>query len=215
MNNAPFLAPCRPAAALLPLLLLAVLAAALLAPAPALAHRVNIFAWLEGGDVVVECGFNRSSPVKNGLITVFDAVDGKELLQGHTDDAGRFSFPVPQAAREGHGLRIRINAGEGHQNEWDMDASEFSGAAAPTASPTEKVNGTEKTEGAAAQAVSGATPDQVRAIVNAALDAKLGPIRRDLAAQVNAGPGIQEIIGGIGWILGLVGIGLYFKGRRV
>lgn len=212
MNNAPFLAPCRPAAALLPLLLLAVLAAALLAPAPALAHRVNIFAWLEGGDVVVECGFNRSSPVKNGLITVFDAVDGKELLQGHTDDAGRFSFPVPQAAREGHGLRIRINAGEGHQNEWDMDASEFSGAAAPTASPTEKVNGT---EGAAAQAVSGATPDQVRAIVNAALDAKLGPIRRDLAAQVNAGPGIQEIIGGIGWILGLVGIGLYFKGRRV
>ena len=58
-------------------------------------------------------------------------------------------------------------------------------------------------------------PDQVRAIVNAALDAKLGPIRRDLAAQVNAGPGIQEIIGGIGWILGLVGIGLYFKGRRV
>ena len=58
------------------------------------------------------------------------------------------------------------------------------------------------------------TPDQVRAIVNAALDAKLGPIRRDLAAQVNAGPDIQEIIGGIGWILGLVGIGLYFKGRR-
>ena len=55
----------------------------------------------------------------------------------------------------------------------------------------------------------------MRAIVNAALDAKLGPIRRDLAAQVNAGPGIQEIIGGIGWILGLVGIGLYFKGRRV
>ena len=226
MNNAPFLAPCRPAAELLPLLLLAVLAAALLAPAPALAHRVNIFAWLEGGDVVVECGFNRSSPDKNGLSTVFDAVDGKELLQGHTDDAGRFSFPVPQAAREGHGLRIRINAGEGHQNEWGMDASEFSGAAAPTASPAEKVNGTEKTEGAAApattaapsvpaaQAVSGATPDQVRAIVNAALDAKLGPIRRDLAAQVNAGPGIQEIIGGIGWILGLVGIGLYFKGRR-
>ena len=54
----------------------------------------------------------------------------------------------------------------------------------------------------------------MRAIVNAALDAKLGPIRRDLAAQVNAGPDIQEIIGGIGWSLGLVGIGLYFKGRR-
>ena len=54
----------------------------------------------------------------------------------------------------------------------------------------------------------------MRAIVNAALDAKLGPIRRDLAAQVNAGPSLRDIIGGIGWILGLAGIGLYFKGRR-
>ena len=66
------------------------------------------------------------------------------------------------------------------------------GAAAPATTAAPSVP--------AAQAVSGATPDQVRAIVNAALDAKLGPIRRDLAAQVNAGPGIQEIIGGInGW----------------
>lgn len=226
MNNILSFFPRRPAAALVPLLLLA----ALLLPAPARAHRVNIFAWLEGDSVMVECGFNRSSPVKNGLITVFDVMDGKELLHGHTDDNGRFSFPVPTAARAGHGLRIQIAAGEGHQNDWTMDASEFSGAAAPTASPLEKVDGAGRPQGAADSATAAApsapaapaltrtgppaTPDEVRAIVNAALDAKLGPIRRDLAAQVNAGPSLRDIIGGIGWILGLAGIGLYFKGRR-
>ncbi len=229
MNNVLSFSPRRPAAILVSFALLA----ALLLPAPALAHRVNIFAWLEGDSVMVECGFNRSSPVKNGLITVFDATDGKELLQGHTDDNGHFNFPVPSAARAGHGLRIRIAAGEGHQNDWTMDASEFSGAAAPTASPTEKVEGADRTQGAADSATTAApsapavlsapaltqtgpaaTPDEVRAIVNAALDAKLGPIRRDLAAQANAGPSLRDIIGGIGWILGLAGIGLYFKGRR-
>ena len=213
MNNILSFFPRRPAAALVPLLLLS----ALLLPAPAQAHRVNIFAWLEGDSVMVECGFNRSSPVKNGLVTVFDVTDGKELLRGHTDDNGRFSFPVPAAARAGHGLRIQIAAGEGHQNDWTMDASEFSGAAAPTASPLEKVDGADRPQGAADSATAAApsaTPDEVRAIVNAALDAKLGPIRRDLAAQVNAGPSLRDIIGGIGWILGLAGIGLYFKGRR-
>lgn len=226
MNNILSFFPRRPAAALVPLLLLA----ALLLPAPAQAHRVNIFAWLEGDSVMVECGFNRSSPVKNGLVTVFDVTDGKELLRGHTDDNGRFSFPVPAAARAGHGLRMQIAAGEGHQNDWTMDASEFSGAAAPTASPLEKVDGADRPQGAADSATAAApsapaapaltrtgpsaTPDEVRAIVNAALDAKLGPIRRDLAAQVNAGPSLRDIIGGIGWILGLAGIGLYFKGQR-
>lgn len=188
---------------------LALLAALL--PAPVQAHRINIFAWLEGDSVMVECGFNRSSPVRSGLITVFDGANGKELLQGHTDDKGHFSFPVPPAARAGHGLRIQIAAGEGHRNEWIMDASEFSGAEAPTGSARDTA-----APSAPAQTQAGrpATADDVRAIVNAALDAKLGPIRRDLAAQVNAGPGLRDIIGGIGWILGLAGMGLYFRGRR-
>ncbi len=206
MNTFFLLVSRRPAVMLAALALLAALL-----PAPVQAHRINIFAWLEGDSVMVECGFNRSSPVRSGLITVFDGANGKELLQGHTDDKGHFSFPVPPAARAGHGLRIQIAAGEGHRNEWIMDASEFSGADAPTGGA----------QGAAApsapaqtQAGRPATADDVRAIVNAALDAKLGPIRRDLAAQVNAGPGLRDIIGGIGWILGLAGMGLYFRGRR-
>ena len=215
MKNAAPLSPRCPAAMFAALALLVTL----LLPAPTLAHRVNIFAWLEGDDIMVECGFNRSSPVKNGLITIFDLTNGKELLQGHTDGNGRFSFPVPLAARAGHGLRIQIAAGEGHQNDWIMDASEFSGAGAPTAMaeatpPPATAAPSAPAAAALAQPGPSVTPDEVRAIVNAALDAKLGPIRRDLATQVNAAPSLRDVIGGIGWILGLAGIGLYFKGRR-
>ena len=43
------------------------------------AHRVNIFAWLEGETVRVECSFRRDSPVQQGKIIVFDAVSYTHL----------------------------------------------------------------------------------------------------------------------------------------
>ncbi|WP_241160251.1 cobalamin biosynthesis protein CbiL [Desulfovibrio sp. ZJ369] len=192
-----------------------------LLPALALAHRVNIFAWTEGDQIVVECAFNGSSKVNGGRIAVYDAVDGKELLQGITDAQGQFRFAVPDEARAaGHDLRIQINAGEGHQNQWIVEASEFN--AAPTAAASfspapgsaDVAVAPSSAQGAGALPGPCATPADVRRIVNAALDAKLAPLKRDLAAQRSAGPGLTEIIGGLGWLLGLAGLGLYFRGRR-
>ena len=83
------------------------------------AHRVNIFAFVDGDAVQVECGFNRSQKVKQGTVEVFDATTGAQLLQGTTDDNGVFRFPVTAELRKaGHDLNIRIIAGEGHQNDW-------------------------------------------------------------------------------------------------
>ena len=87
--------------------LLLALFLALTAQAPAMAHRVNIFAYVEGNDVLVECVFSTSSPVRDGQINVFDSISGEELLQGKTDDKGFFRFPVPEKARAArNGLRI-------------------------------------------------------------------------------------------------------------
>lgn len=191
------------------------------------AHRVNIFAWLEGATVRVECSFRRDSPVQQGEIIVFDAQTGTELLQGRTDNKGTFAFPVPAAVRQGHGLRIRIVAGEGHQNEWRMDAAEFSGLLPAGTAPISTVAGeggeylperqaSDAGGGAAAPAVMTSPPSRkdVEAIVDAALERHLAPLRRALAAGSAAEPGLRDIVGGLGWIMGLVGIGLYFSRRR-
>ncbi|BAV91977.1 cobalamin biosynthesis protein CbiL [Candidatus Desulfovibrio trichonymphae] len=190
--------------------LVSVFLAILLAPSSAVAHRVNIFAWLEGDDVAVECGFSRDSPVRNGRITVFDAKSGKELLQGATDKKGHFRFPVPQSVRRNaHGLRIRVNAGEGHQSEWLIAADELmlSGDV-----PDARTQPSATEASLLSTSGDGVTQEAVRRIVNEVLDTKLAPIRRDLAAASE--PGIQEIIGCVGWLLGLAGIAFYFKGRR-
>lgn len=218
--------------AALPLL---VLLLALCMPATAQAHRVNIFAWTEGPQVVAECGFSGGNKVRQGQVTVFDAATGAKLLEGRTDNKGVFRFDIPAEGRT-HGLRIRVNAGEGHQNEWSMEASELASATTPAPTATEtaapataavsaaNTASQAPTGPAAAPGASGAAASapsavcvgsgEVRNIVNAALDAKLGPIRRELAEMRVAKPGFREIFGGIGWLVGLAGLALYFKGRR-
>lgn len=208
-----------------------VLAALILGTAvSALAHRVNIFAWTEGNEVVAECGFNGGNKVKQGQVVVLDAATGAKLAEGRTDDLGVYRFPI-SAEGKAHGVRIVIKAGEGHQNEWTVDAAELAtiqpGAAAtsaPSAAPaapatvtaasTSQPQAVPKADKSPAQQTASISAAEMQNIVNTALDAKLGPIRKELAEMRVARPGFSEIFGGIGWLVGLAGIALYFKGRR-
>lgn len=181
-----------------------------LVPALALAHRVNIFAYVEGGDVVVECSYSKSKRVNHGRIDVRDAVSQDLLLQGETDENGLFRFPVPQAARQaGSGLRILLQAGEGHRNEWIVEASEFmSGSTTEAVSDSPAPAPTAQTA-PASTSHAGLTRVELEEV----LDARLAPIKRAVLEQSEAGPGLREIVGGIGWIFGLIGIAAYFKSR--
>lgn len=196
---------------LLPLVL------ALLTHTSALAHRVNVFAYVEGGEVVVECSYSKSKRVNRGTIEVLSLQSGETLLSGETDEDGSFRFPVPEAARRtGSGLRIVLVAGEGHQNEWVVDAAEFmpAGSGSATAAVAAQPAGDrEQPPTAGAEAPAALSRGDVEEIVNAALDAKLAPIKRAVLERTEEGPGLREIIGGIGWIFGLVGLAAYFKGR--
>jgi nickel transport protein len=84
------------------------------------AHRVNVFAWVEGDTVYVESKFSGGKRVNAGKITVSDA-EGTELLTGLTDENGVFSFKVPKKTD----LKIVLEAGTGHKGEWTVAAGEI------------------------------------------------------------------------------------------
>lgn len=177
---------------------------------PALAHRVNLFAWLEGDMVKVESGFGRDNPVRGGLINVFDAASGELLLRGQTDERGLFSFSRLELARPGRSLRIVLDAGQGHGDEWTLEAEQLS----PLEATRELASAT-----AAPAAGSKAEPLSLSAaeleqIVSEALSRQLAPLSRDLATLREPGPQLRDIVGGLGWIMGLAGCYLYFRSRR-
>ena len=68
----------------------------LLSAGTALAHKVNIFAYVEGGKIYTESYFPDGRPVEGGTVVVFDSKE-KKLLKGKTDKEGFFSFPIPNA----------------------------------------------------------------------------------------------------------------------
>ena len=206
---------------------------------PAKAHRVNVFAYVEGDSVVVECSYSRSERVRFGDIEVVNAATGAPYLTGKTDEKGSFRFPIPPAARAAKAdLRIVLRAGEGHQNQEVVKAAEYlatvpAGAAptsatvpaspAPAASPDVSSGSGQpaQTPQAAAPvalqtgpAGGSMDPDALQAIVEAAVEKKIAPLRAILVRDQEKGPGLTEIIGGVGWLIGLAGVAAYVGSRR-
>lgn len=201
----------------------------------AFAHRVNVFAYVEGDTVHVECSYSRSDRVRFGEIDVTNAANGQSYLTGKTDEQGNFSFVVPEAARKAKAdLRILLKAGEGHQNDWVVKSDEYAAAAptekaqpeaaskvaapAPSQSPV-AASAAKAVPAASAQAtVAPADAAAMRAMlettVEAAVEKKIAPIRKILLDEKEKGPGFAEIFGGIGWLVGIAGLLAYVKSRH-
>ncbi len=185
----------------------------LLAAGAALAHRVNVFAWVEGDTVFVECKYPDGTKVHEGVIRVLDSA-GKELLNGKTNDKGEFSFKVPKQ----DDLTIVLEAGMGHRGDWPLSRQDLAPAgeapkpgpaAAPQASPKNEAPSPAAAEPAAGPASP--PPAGIDQAIEKALDKKLAPVMKMLAEMHEQKVRLTDVLGGIGYIIGLVGVAAYFK----
>lgn len=175
----------------------------------AVAHKVTVFAWVEGDSVHTESKFNGGRVAKQARIEVYDS-RGNQLLNGLTDDEGRFVFKAPNQ----EDLRIVLVAGMGHRNEWVVKAEEFSGqvlsaADAETVQPHQPQPLVETPLPGSIDV----SYEDLQSMIETALDKKLQPVLHRLH-QMDEGPRLADIFGGIGYILGLVGLGTYIHYRR-
>ncbi len=200
----------------LPLLLI------MLSSLPSHAHKVRIFAWEENGIINTEVKFSGGRPAKNAQISVTSTRDKEELLTGITDSSGMFSFPVPDTAKEHqYNLEITVNSGDGHKNSWRLNAADY----LPIPENTHQHQPASSSP-VTLQATQQAPPEQQKStlvvvnqeqlsqIIESVLDKKLGPIKRSLAEQQEKKTSLQDILGGIGYILGLAGIAAYLKSQK-
>jgi nickel transport protein len=177
------------------------------------AHKVTIFAWAEGDTVYTESKFSGGKVVKNGKVEVFDS-QGTRLLEGRTSDQGEFSFSVPKITD----LNIVLTAGMGHQNSWKLSAAELGNITPDSVVPELALKSPMVADSPQATtpmaAEPGLTTQAVEAIVARQLEQKLQPLTRMLVAVQDKGPTLRDIIGGIGYIIGLVGLGAYVRYRK-
>lgn len=104
--------------------LLGPLLALCLAAAPALAHQLRVFAFVEAGEVVVEARFSTGRIPVSGTVEVRGADDAL-LLELELGAEGTVRFPLDPDAAEG-GLAITVITGEGHEDYWILTPADIS-----------------------------------------------------------------------------------------
>lgn len=170
----------------------------------AFSHKVYLFAWIEGDTVYTESYSSGKKKVRGGLVKVFDPA-GRKLLEGKTDEKGKYSFKIPRNTD----LRIVLETAMGHKAEFLLKADDVSGIEKSQATTSNR-----KSEVPSSSVVK-VDIEQVKLLMEETLDSRLRPILRTLAKiQEERGPGLTEIIGGIGYIFGIMGLILYLKGRK-
>ncbi|RJQ53369.1 MAG: hypothetical protein C4530_18130 [Desulfobacteraceae bacterium] len=179
--------------------------------APLRAHNATIFAWVEGETVHTESKFSGGRKARNAAVEVYDS-EGTKLLEGKTDENGEFSFRIPRKTE----LKLVLIAGMGHQAEWTVPLDEISpGASAAGSSGTGPDSRPAKEKDRSGPMVqSGPSVQEIRSAVEEAVDQKLAPVIRLLIESRKQGPSFSEIVGGIGYIVGLVGLAAYLHCRK-
>lgn len=239
---------------------------------PLEAHKVNVFAYVEGDKVIVEGYFSGNVKAMDSFVEVFDET-GKKLHQGKTDRKGQYSFSLSDLPPFSGGLKIILDAEMGHKAEFVIPPADLpspvkretpgpdrtqpgpppvkhmqpeqqtpiaprteegppdqSSLAPPpekaqlvepvTPSPHHKAEPEEPKRFSGTPHVQAVDVSSLSAALEAILDKKLESIIRMLGRQERlileqqqSGPKLSDIVGGIGWILGLAGITAFFMSR--
>jgi nickel transport protein len=168
------------------------------------AHKVNVFAWVEGDTVFVEGYFPGGKKAQNSLIQVFDK-PGVKLLEGRTNEKGEFSFKTPAKTD----LRIVLTTSMGHKNDFIVPATGFGEASSPQSGPFAQLQQSNDVS-----VPVSSDQRQLEEMIDKTLDRKLAPVIKLIRDTRREGPTFTEIVGGIGYIFGLVGVFMYFKNRK-
>ena len=189
---------------------------------PAAAHKVVVFATAQAKTIEGEAYFRGGTPVREAKVTVVGP-DEQVLGEARTDEEGRFTFGVQ--VRCDH--KLIVDVGEGHAAEYTVPADELpddlplpGGATNPPGEPPDEAEPVAPPEHVEKAAAAAPAEDRGAARQKEDLDAEIAAVGRQIAAlrrdldKYKSELRMQDILGGIGYILGVMGLVYYFLGVR-
>ena len=210
----------------------AILAFALLGAGPAAAHRLKLFASVEGA-TISGYGFFVGGGRPEGVEFLVRDHLGTVVHRGTTDASGAFAWAAPRP----DAYTVAIDSGDGHFAEVTVAADRFAIAPAATVPPTSEPVTREAVAAAANVAPSEpqavppnaaptATgkpacvllePDEIARLAEPAVDRAVARQLRPLIEAQVAAEGrlrLNDVMGGVGMIVGLAGLAMWGMSRR-
>lgn len=186
-------------------LVLWVMAALLLTAFPAWAHKVSVFGYVENGWLLGEGYFPGGGKAKASKVELLDQ-KGRVLATTKTDNNGAFKMELPKAKGP---LKLVILAGMGHKGQYVLTTQDLGqGQAGEHQAPDALTSQSGAQGGQIDQAM-------LQAAIEKALDQQLAPLKAQIAKlQAERAIGVTDVLGGLGYILGLLGLAAYMKNRK-
>ncbi len=167
---------------------------------PSLAHKISAFVDVEDGNVSIVSYFSDGTPAKNAKVTVYDS-KGNVVLTGRTNKEGEFDFKIKKSGK----YKAVVLAELGHRAVVDFTVG------TPAGSSQSGTGGNTGTEIAEQKQSKSAAPPPTVAEFRKVLREELRPIHRELLKIEEAQSSIsyKDVIGGLGWILGIFGAAMF------
>ncbi len=181
-------------------------------PIPAHAHHLGVFAYVNDRDIVVTASFGHNRPVVNGKVTVTNSA-GKLLFQGKTDSRGMLHFPRPQLPPN-ETVKITVSGGPGHQGVWTMTPADLGNDIDAPETPADSVHTAQPNNSPSPSSLSADEQRYLARLVSMAVAREIEPLKAMMARQMDSGPSLQNIIGGIGWLVGIGGLVAAWSSRK-
>lgn len=177
------------------------------------AHKLQVFAFAEGDRISGSAYYAGGGAARGARIEVRDG-DGRLVAELTPDTEGHF-FYQPQAQGD---YRLKALTPDGHQAEWLISADELIGAGTPTSPSERPLEPLASPEPLLAefplpsQSTGVALDPRLEAAVERAVARQIRPLREQLIAAEERAR-VADILGGLGYILGLTGLALWWRRR--
>ena len=183
-----------------------------LCPAPAFAHKLRVYAHLKGTLIQGRVYFPGDVPARKIDVIARDP-SGRELDRTTTDDDGKFTF----TAREHVDHYLVAETSDGHGGgPYIVYAAEFSGRLPAKGPATESGSqvASQTTDVRVPTASTGNENEQATVTLQLTeLRTQLDKLRQQIFKS-DERLRFRDILGGIGFILGLAGVAFYMKARQ-
>lgn len=164
------------------------------------AHNVVAGAYTDGMLVEGEIGLSNGDMAQVGLLVeVFDAT-GNKLGETKVEEDGLFSYQAKKPMTH----IFKANLGAGHVANIAVEGNEFAGF---------KPSESNKPTATSPNQIAGIDAQELERIVRQAVSQQVKPLQKELRAYKEKVM-IRDIMGGLGFILGIVGIAAYMSAKR-
>jgi len=180
----------------------------MLIASPSFAHNIVGGVYAIGSLIEGEVGFSDGEMGQAGVPVIITDGNGNKLGEVTVEEEGLFSFEASKKIDH----HFNIDLGSGHVLNTVLPAEEL-----PDSLPGGNIVA-EKTDASAVSSsavlLNGADAGALQQMIERAVSKQIKPLRKELQAYKEKAR-LQDILGGIGYIFGLCGIGIWLRQRKL